>query len=124
MAFEEKEIVVISPYISDFPMPLIDKRRVISEKSENSFFQTVSQLLKVGISFRVFTTEGYARKFLSEKERKTYNLTIKVCPEVHEKLFITSTLFYRGTANLTYSGLYKKIEDCYIGLYNLNSDPI
>ena len=118
MAIEDREVVIISPFIGDFPIPDLDKR----EKSNSTFYTALINLMHDGIKIRVFTTQDYAKKFLDPETRKNKLLTIKISNAVHEKFFITSTFFYVGSANLTFSGLFKKIENCSIGLVGDNSD--
>lgn len=120
MAIEDREVVIISPYISEFPILPVDKRK----QSNSTFFTALENLMHMGIKIRVFTTLKYAKKFLDPEARKNKLLTIKISNAVHEKFFITSTFFYEGSANLTYSGLYKKIENCSIGLVSDNSERL
>lgn len=120
MALEDKEVVIISPFIGDFPIPPIDKRN----DSISTFYGALKNLIKNEIKIRVFTTQEYAKKFLDAETRKDKLLTIKISNAVHEKFFITSTFFYSGSANLTFSGLFKKIENCSVGLVSYNSEFI
>lgn len=120
MAMEEREVVIISPYVSEFPIPPVDQRR----QSNSTFYTALKNLMDIGIKIRVFTTQAYAENFLDPESRKNKMLTIKISNALHEKFFITSTFFYSGSANLTFSGLYKKIENCSVGLVSDNSEHL
>ena len=124
MSIESEEIIIISPFISQFPIPSIDKRFTLLGEGETTFFGAIAFLATAGVSVNIFTTEGYVRKIIQYLGPLSPKLHIKIVQELHEKFFITSNFFYKGSANLTYSGLYENIENCEIGLVDMNEGYI
>lgn len=122
MAFEEKKIIIISPYITQFNLTRVDLESKEVEDSQTSFFDLISKLTRSGIKITIYTTKGYAEKLIKSNDFKFKrgNLEMRVADNLHEKFVITSFFFYKGSANITYSGLYNKIENCEIGLVKDN----
>jgi hypothetical protein len=124
MSIESEEIIIISPFISQFSIPPIDKRFTLPGEGETTFFGAIASLSIAGVRINIFTTEGYVRKIVEYLDPLSQKVHIKIVQELHEKFFITSNFFYKGSANLTYSGLYENIENCEIGLVDMNEGYI
>ena len=120
MSIESEEIVIISPFISQFSIPPIDKRFTLPGETETTFYGAIAFLSASGVRINIFTTKGYVSKILAYFHPLPQELHVKIVPELHEKFFITSNFFYKGSANLTYNGLYENIENCEAGLVNMN----
>lgn len=120
MATERREVTIISPFISQFYIPPLDPRFQLYGDSETSFFGAISFLPTIGVRINIFTTEGYVARITEKLRPLPEKVYIKIVPELHEKFFITSDFFYKGSANLTYNGLYENIENCEIGLVEMN----
>ena len=121
MSIETQEVTIISPFISQFKIPPLDKRFKLKNEDSTSFFGALASLSSLGVRVSIFTTEGYVTKISKYFNQSTQKVRIRVVPELHEKFFISSEFFYKGSANLTYSGLYANIESCEIGLVKTNN---
>lgn len=122
MAIETSQVFIISPFISQFPIPPIDLEFKLGQEQFTSFFGAISMLQKRGIKIEIFTTDGYVSRIIDAIGKESKNISIKIINKLHEKFFITSNYFYKGSANLTYSGLNANLENCEIGLVGENKE--
>jgi phosphatidylserine/phosphatidylglycerophosphate/cardiolipin synthase-like enzyme len=79
-------------------------------------------MLKLLIKTRKDSYTGIERNFAEYLSNK--NITLKIEDNLHKKAVITSTFFYMGSANLTYSGMNLNNEQCSIGIRAYNASLI
>ena len=120
---EQNEITVISPYLTDFPIN-IPKNKYVQMNSFLNFLFEISKvrMLKLLIKTRKDSYTGIERNFAEYLSNK--NITLKIEDNLHKKAVITSTFFYMGSANLTYSGMNLNNEQCSIGIRAYNASLI
>lgn len=122
ISLERRVITIISPTISDFNVPYIDRRFQADSHKPFTFFSALKEAMKTGVKVRTYSLRGGVDEFLDFDGVDKSMLQAKVTEKVHEKYFITSDFFYKGSANLTYHGTYVKIEGIEVGLVKENRD--
>ena len=120
---EQREITVISPYLTDFPINIPNNKYVQLNSFLNFLFEISKvRMLKLLIKTRKDSYTGIERNFAEYLSNK--NVTLKIEDNLHKKAVITSTFFYMGSANLTYSGMNLNNEQCSIGIRAYNASLI
>jgi len=120
---EQEEITVISPYLTDFPITIPNNKYLKVSSFLNFLFEIGKiRMLKLLIKTRKDSYANIERNF-SEYLRNN-NVTLKVEDNLHKKAVITSTFFYMGSANITYSGMNLNNEQCSIGIRAYNESLI
>ncbi len=120
---EQREITVISPYLTDFPINIPNNKYVQLNSFLNFLFEISKvRMLKLLIKTRKDSYTGIERNFAEYLSNK--NITLKIEDNLHKKAVITSTFFYMGSANLTYSGMNLNNEQCSIGIRAYNASLI
>lgn len=120
---EQREITVISPYVTDFPVNIPNNKYIQMGSFLNFLFEISKiRMLKLLIKTRKDSYTNIERNF-SEYLSKN-NVTLRVEDNLHKKAVITSTFFYIGSANLTYSGMNLNNEQCSIGIRAYNKSLI
>ena len=103
---EQREITVISPYLTDFPINIPNNKYVQLNSFLNFLFEISKvRMLKLLIKTRKDSYTGIERNFAEYLSNK--NVTLKIEDNLHKKAVITSTFFYMGSANLTYRFEFK-----------------
>lgn len=120
---EQKEITVISPYLTDFPI-IIPKNKYIQSGSFLNFLFEISEIrsLKLMIKTRKDSFINIEKNF--SKYLKNNKFIIKTDDNLHKKAVITSKFFYIGSANITYSGMNLNNEQCSIGIRTQNESLV
>ncbi len=120
---EQREITVISPYLTDFPINIPNNKYVQLSSFLNFLFEISKvRMLKLLIKTRKDSYTGIERNFAEYLSNE--NVTLKIEDNLHKKAVITSTFFYMGSANLTYSGMNLNSEQCSIGIRAYNASLI
>ncbi|MGC8981809.1 MAG: phospholipase D-like domain-containing protein [Minisyncoccia bacterium] len=121
LLIEDKEVTVISPFISNFPL-IIPKNHY---NYKNKFLDFLFELVKRNnIKLKIYTSNDIGTLNEVKNKLKEYfdepQKYLVVKENLHEKALITSTYIYLGSANFTYNGFYVNLEQCQIGLIKDN----
>ncbi len=121
MSVERERVTVISPFISNFDIPDVTPDFKLGKDQQSSFFGALCHLSHIGVEIMIYTKKTDLREILEKNGAIAKFTRIKSTNDLHEKFFITTKFFYKGSANLTHYGMYENIEDCAFGLVSENA---
>ena len=123
IAIENKSLSMLSPFITDFAIIPVKNPYSHSSSFLSFLFDNIeAKKLRFFLKTREVSSKVVENQIIGRKNME--NVSIVTSEKLHTKALVSSSFYYVGSANLTYSGININEEQCQIGIRGFNENFI